>query len=87
MDRKVLDMSVSECTTSRPNSGHRSRGNNSFNSRDSLRTNSLFTDGDLETARHTERQKQKHRETESSVNTAMNCSAQSLIRFFDIDRY
>ena len=53
MDRKVLDIRVRECRASSPISGHSNRGNNSFKRRDSLRTNSLFTEGDLKTDRHT----------------------------------
>lgn len=49
MDRKVLDIRVTECRARRPTSGHSNRGNKSFNRRDNLRTNSLFTAGDLKT--------------------------------------
>lgn len=49
MDRKVLDIRVMECRVSRPTSGLSNCGNRSFRRRDSLRTNSLFTDGDLRT--------------------------------------
>ncbi len=55
MDRKVLDFRVRECRASRPISGHSNRGNKSFNRRDSLRTKSRFTDGDLKTQRERER--------------------------------
>lgn len=60
MDKKVLDIRVRECRTSRPTSGHSNRGNKSFSRRDSLRTNSLFTDGDLHT-HHTRKNHHRRR--------------------------
>lgn len=51
MDKKVLDISVTECRARRPISGHSNRGNRSLRSRDNLRRNSLFTAGDLTTGR------------------------------------
>lgn len=52
MERKVLEIRVTECRASRPTSGHSNCGNKSPNRRDSLSRKSLFTEGDLWTQKH-----------------------------------
>ena len=49
MDKKVLDIRVTECRARRPISGHSNRGNRSLRRRDNLRRKSLLTAGDLTT--------------------------------------